>query len=325
VLGAIAAAVQLAVTCYQSEQRLTGISANTRRIETVYTECTSLIGDIENSGKMLGYINEESEERSSVETLCGALRKIKADIEKHKQTGKLNIFKCINVFGNEGMSYQIRLITALQVFQTRIMLRGRSTLDDMRNSLAADRADVPLWATSSIAEIMQGLTMLAGETTVVKQCLKAVEVDTREAEVALRDLKEICAHSLVHAADTRYGMMTIREELKLLKDTQSRLLNAQLVDEALNHRTSITAELLTMDRYLDSIWLDGGDLSDQDIWECFHDIFSSVKAFDFWKNLPLYEVSYRDWVDIVWKNRRPCVNPIAHALMLRILPSNWCF
>jgi hypothetical protein len=70
---------------------------------------------------------------------------------------------------------------------------------------------------------------------------------------------------------------------------------------------------------LSRIWLAGGDTSDQDIWECYYDIYSSVRNIDFWNNLPLNSVSFMDWVNIMFCGKRPSTNPLARSLILRTL------
>jgi hypothetical protein len=322
-LGAVAAAVQLAGLCYQSEQRVANhFTTNRIVINTIRNECVTLSGTIDEFTAR--FSREDSAEERATSVLRESLSDITHDIDRWSQRTKL--FKILGVFGSYEANMKERLSMALQLYQTRISLCAQSTLLDIRELVSTGFTKLPPLAEKSFTEIVLGLSRLNIDTSLVKNALNDIERRTVCLQDDVGELRTVCGQTRDHARETHSRMISLQEELNAMKEIQLQILTSRFTEEALKPRRGLGlgVEMPMMDRYLQSIWLAGGETSDQDIWECFHDVISAVQAINVTNKQWETPMSPSLYMAIMLEGR-PSINANAMQIILRMSPRVFLF
>lgn len=273
ILGAVASAVQLAVTCYDVQKRVCKIPSDRQLIKTVETECTTLIAKI--CENLVSHQRKEHDD--AVHELHRRLVELTAKIEKwnHNSTRLAQVFG-LRLHGN---SLKEELIMALQDYQTRAAMDGNRIVEEVLRLVSSDKNATEV--RTSLLPIVAALKILHNNTSKTSEELTLV---THKLDYALAIFNESHEGTRKSNADVQNSVNELRRDFG---EFRSSLPAIRAFETGPIKRSSLVIDC-TMREFLENMKRDGVWLSDQEIWECVWGVAETFKLFGVKTLLPYH-------------------------------------
>jgi len=153
ILGAVSAGVALAQLCYDFQQRLRQLPADTRLLKTLVKECDDLAKQINSQVLLL-----PAEVRSAAQMLSDRVSEIAKEINQLRNRSFL--IKLTSILQLRGKEYKEKLTNLLTDFQVQAVLAANQVLQEIRGRVGQD--GIP-------ADIQRKLEPLVGSLTRLQQ------------------------------------------------------------------------------------------------------------------------------------------------------------
>jgi hypothetical protein len=274
ILGAAASAVQLAVTCYNIQNRLRRINSDRQLVKTVESECTRLIANI---GGIESRLNPEA--RPDIQNLKTRLVDIKSRITRTRDSKNLVVrgILCVRL---QGSSYKDELVTALQDYQTRAAIYGNIVIEQVLSRVSKDGITQEIEA--DLRPIREGLTTL-GELSL--QAKEAFATTTEMISVVDNNVRDVLATLEEIKVNAQATPVLNMEDIRRVMRTEFNALRSPLpVLQTIEERARVSpseqqVQTMSMQGYVEKIRMEGGHLSDLEIIECLSDVVEAYKLF----------------------------------------------
>ena len=274
ILGAAASAVQLAVTCYNIQNRIRRINSDRELVKTVQSECTELIARI---GGIESRLNPEA--RPDIHNLKTRLVGIKSRITRTRNSKNL-VIRGIHCVRLQGSSYKDELVTALQEYQTRAAIHGNIVIEQVLSRLSKDGITQEIEA--DLRPIREGLTTL-GELSL--QAKEALATTTEMISVVDNNVRDVLATLEEIKLNAQANPVLNMEDIRRVMRTEFNALRSPLpVLQTIEERARVSpseqqVQTMSMQEYVEKIKMEGGHLSDLEIVECLSDVVEAYKLF----------------------------------------------
>jgi hypothetical protein len=262
ILGAVASAVQLAVTCYDVQKRIRKVPSDRQLIKTVETECTALIAQIcEN------LVSHRCKEHNAVHELHRRLVDLKANIMSRNRKTLLASVSGLCLHGN---TFKEELIMALQDYQTRAAMYGNGVVEKVLRLVSSDKITTEV--RTSLLPIVAALEMLHNHTSKTSEELTSV---AHKIDSALAILNESHEGTRKSNAEVQISVNELRRDFG---EFRSSLPAIRAFETGPIERSSLVIDC-TMREFLEKMKREGVWLSDQEIWECVWGVAETFKLF----------------------------------------------
>ena len=250
VLGAVAASVQLAGSCYKIATRLLQQRSEAVLTDEIQEDCKTLLTNINEHMLKLS-----PENRQAAQVLADRLRKIRHQINVRKQ--KRGFVKMCYIITGQSLSHKEQMLSALQQYQVSAVLTGNEVINQVlfgQNRISAQLDEIAMLLMADLAKLTSYIEINEAAEMRAARNTTAASVDTQQStsDFSTDELQRVLAK-------------TIREEIAALRSDISDL--SSLADRFHIDRSELAADYGTMANYLESIWESSNFTTDQDVWE----------------------------------------------------------
>lgn len=257
IVGAVAASLQLAGVCVKVSSRLLGIRGDEELLATIHADCILLLAEI---NQLMLELSPEC--RPAAHLLADRIHGVRNNIErKRKYTG---FFKAIIIGTGNGLEYRDKLMFAMEQYQTKAAMLGNATLQ----MILKGQSNLPDQMDSIVRPVIHSLGRLELDIQRVK------EENIAEKQKACHLLQE---QQVKMSQEFRAIVMELKEERMLLRKDLAKFTLAS--SQQTVERPALVVDYGTMADYLLKTCQSGWP-TDQDIWECFHDILATYFCLD---------------------------------------------